>query len=202
MGFWLVISILILVINSGFWGSIFILAFMATIVFLIQGIIFFKLKNGNAKKLFKVSGVTFSIFIISLIFVIAFDSNTATPTPSTTAYNQKEAEKAKEETEEAKKEAEEQARIAAEEKAKQEAEEKAKKEAEEQARVAAEEKAKQEAEEQARIAAEEKAKQEAGTMSQQQAVKKAEDYIDHTAFSRSGLIEQLVFEGFSNSDAS
>jgi hypothetical protein len=39
-------------------------------------------------------------------------------------------------------------------------------------------------------------------VSQQQAVRKAEDYLDYTAFSRSGLINQLVsFEGFSTADA-
>lgn len=39
------------------------------------------------------------------------------------------------------------------------------------------------------------------TLSQKNAVKKAEDYINIMAFSRSGLIEQLEFEGFSNEDA-
>jgi hypothetical protein len=39
-------------------------------------------------------------------------------------------------------------------------------------------------------------------VSQQNAVRKAEDYLDYTAFSRSGLINQLVeFEGFSTQDA-
>ena len=56
-----------------------------------------------------------------------------------------------------------------------------------------EEQAKKEAEEQAKKEAEEQAKLEAETMSQQQAVKMAEDYLDYTAFSKSGLIEQLVF---------
>ena len=39
------------------------------------------------------------------------------------------------------------------------------------------------------------------TTSQKQAVRKAEDYLDLTAFSRKGLIKQLKFEGFSNKDA-
>ncbi len=39
------------------------------------------------------------------------------------------------------------------------------------------------------------------TMGQQQAIAKGEDYLDYTAFSRKGLIEQLVFEGFSTADA-
>lgn len=39
------------------------------------------------------------------------------------------------------------------------------------------------------------------TVSQEQAVRKAEDYIGYTAFSRSGLIKQLKYEGFSSRDA-
>lgn len=39
------------------------------------------------------------------------------------------------------------------------------------------------------------------TMGQQQAVAKGRDYLDYTAFSRQGLIEQLVYEGFSTEDA-
>ena len=38
-------------------------------------------------------------------------------------------------------------------------------------------------------------------VSQQQAVKSAEDYLDTMAFSRTGLIKQLEFEGFSAADA-
>lgn len=39
------------------------------------------------------------------------------------------------------------------------------------------------------------------TMGQQQAVGKGEDYLDFAAFSRQGLIDQLVYEGFSEADA-
>lgn len=39
------------------------------------------------------------------------------------------------------------------------------------------------------------------TMGQKQAVGKAEDYLSFAAFSRQGLIDQLVFEGFSEADA-
>mgnify|MGYP000937098731 CR=1 FL=1 len=39
------------------------------------------------------------------------------------------------------------------------------------------------------------------TMGQKNALSKAKDYLDFAAFSRSGLIEQLEFEGFSNEDA-
>ncbi|MCT7658345.1 Ltp family lipoprotein [Mycobacterium deserti] len=37
--------------------------------------------------------------------------------------------------------------------------------------------------------------------SQQNALRKAEDYLDYTAFSREGLIEQLEFDDFSTEDA-
>ena len=39
------------------------------------------------------------------------------------------------------------------------------------------------------------------TMSQQQAVRKAESYLSFSAFSRSGLIGQLEYEGFTTADA-
>lgn len=39
------------------------------------------------------------------------------------------------------------------------------------------------------------------TVSQTQAVRQAESYLDFAAFSRSGLIKQLEFEGFSNADS-
>ena len=39
------------------------------------------------------------------------------------------------------------------------------------------------------------------TLSQSNAVSKAQDYLDYTAFSRSGLIAQLEYEGFSVADA-
>lgn len=41
----------------------------------------------------------------------------------------------------------------------------------------------------------------AGTVSQQNAVRSAGDYLEYTAFSRTGLIDQLKYEGFSNEDA-
>jgi hypothetical protein len=34
------------------------------------------------------------------------------------------------------------------------------------------------------------------TRSEENAIRKAEDYLDLMAFSRSGLIDQLIFEGF------
>lgn len=39
------------------------------------------------------------------------------------------------------------------------------------------------------------------TVSQKNAIRKAESYLNMTGFSKSGLIEQLEFEGFSNEDA-
>lgn len=39
------------------------------------------------------------------------------------------------------------------------------------------------------------------TLEQQNAVSTAQDYLNYTVFSKSGLIEQLEFEGFSNEDA-
>jgi hypothetical protein len=39
------------------------------------------------------------------------------------------------------------------------------------------------------------------TVSQQQALRKAQQYLDYAAFSRSGLIKQLQYEGFTVADA-
>jgi len=39
------------------------------------------------------------------------------------------------------------------------------------------------------------------TSSQEQAVRKAEEYIEYTAFSRNSLIKQLEFEGFTRKEA-
>jgi len=39
------------------------------------------------------------------------------------------------------------------------------------------------------------------TVSQQNARQKAAEYLDYTAFSRTGLIQQLVYEGFTQADA-
>ncbi len=40
-----------------------------------------------------------------------------------------------------------------------------------------------------------------GSISQRNALGSAQDYLDYTAFSRSGLIDQLEYEGYSNADA-
>jgi len=39
------------------------------------------------------------------------------------------------------------------------------------------------------------------TMGERNALETAKDYLDYTAFSREGLIEQLEYEGFSHSEA-
>ncbi len=90
-----------------------------------------------------------------------------------------------------------------------EAEERAK--AEEQAKAEAEAAAKAEEE---RLAEEQRAAEEAaaaeataaeaarvGTVAQQNAYRSAVSYLDYTAFSRTGLLAQLVFEGFADGDA-
>ncbi|WP_328354292.1 Ltp family lipoprotein [Mycobacterium sp. NBC_00419] len=41
----------------------------------------------------------------------------------------------------------------------------------------------------------------ASPLSQQNAVQKAKDYLNYSAFSRTGLIEQLEYSGFSTDDA-
>lgn len=41
----------------------------------------------------------------------------------------------------------------------------------------------------------------AATTSQANAVEQAEDYLDYSAFSKSGLVKQLKYEGFSTADA-
>ena len=87
---------------------------------------------------------------------------------------------------------------AAEANAKAAAEEKEKKKEKEKAE--AEKKEKEEAEAKAKAEAA-KAEEEAGTVSQQNALRKAADYLEYTAFSKSGLIDQLEFEGYSNSEA-
>lgn len=62
-------------------------------------------------------------------------------------------------------------------------------------------KAKAEADAAAKAQAEAEAAAKRGTISQQNAKGKASDYLKFTAFSRTGLIDQLVFEKFSAEDA-
>ncbi|MDR7083570.1 TM2 domain-containing membrane protein YozV [Arthrobacter ginsengisoli] len=53
----------------------------------------------------------------------------------------------------------------------------------------------------AKAAAEAEAAAKRGTISQQNALRKAADYLEYTAFSRTGLIGQLEFEKYSTNDA-
>lgn len=62
-------------------------------------------------------------------------------------------------------------------------------------------KAKADADTAAKAAADAAAKAAAGTVSQQNALRKAGDYLDFSAFSRTGLIKQLEFEKYSAEDA-
>lgn len=95
--------------------------------------------------------------------------------------------------------------IAAEEEAEAKAEAERKAEAEAQASAEASAKA-----EEARLAEEQRLAEEAaaaaeaariGTVAQQNAYRSAVSYLDFTAFSRTGLADQLAFEGYSSADA-
>lgn len=77
----------------------------------------------------------------------------------------------------------------------------AKKEAEAKAAAEAEAKKKADAEAKAEAEAKAKAEADAGSTSQQNARRLAENYLEYTAFSRKGLINQLKYEGFSVKDA-
>ena len=88
-------------------------------------------------------------------------------------------------------------------KAKAEAEAAAKAEAEAAAKAKAEAEAaaKAAADAASKAAAEAEAAARAGTVSQRNALRAAENYLDFTAFSRTGLINQLDFEKYSTADA-
>ncbi|WP_432694334.1 hypothetical protein ACRBU7_11050 [Priestia aryabhattai] len=165
--FALAIASLILSSDNGFWYTTFILAFLSMSALLVSSLIALFMKNGKAKKIFKVWGIVFAVTILSLILTLAFDDNTATQITSTSPQKEesnqgvKKAEEAKKEAE-AKKKAEEAKKEA---EAKKKAEE-AKKEAE--AKKKAEE-AKKEAE------AKKKAEAEAKKKAEAEAKKKAEE---------------------------
>ncbi|QHT58740.1 hypothetical protein GXP70_01270 [Paenibacillus lycopersici] len=91
-------------------------------------------------------------------------------------------------------------------KAKADADAKAKADADAKAKADADAKAKADADAKAKADADAKAKAEADaapkeTASQRNAVRKANDYLNLTSFSRTGLIKQLAFDGFSDEDA-
>lgn len=123
----------------------------------------------------------------------ALPSETATVDPAVAKAEAEAAAKAaKAEADAAAKEAK--AKADADAKAKADADAKAKADAKAEAAAAAK-KAKAEADAAAKALAN------AGTMSQQNARNKAGDYLEFAAFSRSGLIDQLVFEKYSPADA-
>lgn len=78
---------------------------------------------------------------------------------------------------------------------------KAKADADAKAKGDADAAAKAKADAAAKAAADAAAAAAAGTVSQQNALRKAEDYLGYTAFSRTGLIQQLEFEKYSAADA-
>jgi len=182
---------------------LFFISFLALLIGLIKPNIVLKWLP-EAKRNRKSVAMYFGI--AAVVFFILFGATASPTNDSADADNNdqiEQEEKAKEE--ELKKEQEEKIK---EEELKKEQEEKAK---EEELRIAEEEELKKEQEEKAKEEArkkeqEEKAKKEeqenAETKSQQQAVKMAQNYISYTAFSKSGLIDQLEFEGFDNEDAS
>jgi PBP1b-binding outer membrane lipoprotein LpoB len=132
---------------------------------------------------------------VSTVDDSAVASATATPVETTS----QDPAVAKAEADAAAKEAK--AKADAEAKADADAAAKAKADAAAKAKADAEAKAKADAEAKAEAAAAAKAAAEAGTISQQNALGKAADYLDYTAFSRTGLIKQLVFEKYSTLDA-
>lgn len=70
--------------------------------------------------------------------------------------------------------------------------------------VATETKAKEEVETKAKEEAETKAKEEAEntlSLSQENAIQKGQDYLEYSSFSKSGLAEQLKYDGFTSEEA-
>lgn len=68
-------------------------------------------------------------------------------------------------------------------------------------KIAEQNREKEEVEDELEEVVEEEDQEEEETLSQKNAVGKAMDYLNYTAFSKSGLVEQLEYEGFSNEDA-
>ncbi|WP_010649953.1 Ltp family lipoprotein [Oceanobacillus massiliensis] len=122
--------------------------------------------------------------IATVVFFILFGV-TAPPT-NESADNNEQIEQEKAEKIEEKEEEEEKAKA-------EEAEKKA--EEEEQAKIEAEKK-----EEEAKAQAEAEKEPEM-SLSQQNAIRQAESYLDYTAFSKSGLIDQLEYEGYPTEEA-
>lgn len=166
--------------------------------------------------------VTLALFALSIIINVAGGGTASVPGPADSAPNASaeavaqaaDDEAAQEKTDaEASQKAEDEAareKADAEASAKAEADAAQEKAAAEKAEAKASKKAKAEAAEKkaeaskkskAEAAAQKKAEAAAGTASQQNAQRAAESYLDYTAFSKPGLIEQLVFEKYSKADA-
>ncbi|MFC7063226.1 Ltp family lipoprotein [Halobacillus seohaensis] len=170
-------------------------ALAGMIVFIVLA--FVKGKGNRLKNFAKSGSCLFALVVIALILAsIGEEAPVAQEVTAEASAEDKEAEeKVKQQEEEAKK-AEEQAQKEQEE---QEAKEQAKKEEERKAKEEEERKAKEEEERKAKE--EQEAKEASVTVSQEQAVNMAQDYLNYTAFSKSGLIDQLEYEGFSTEDA-
>src|SRR5690625_6042834 len=155
---------------------LFFISFLALLIGLIKPNIVLKWLP-EAKRNRKSVAMYFGI--AAVVFFILFGATASPTNDSVDADNNDQIEQAKEE--ELKKEQEEKIK-----------EEELKKEQEEKAK---EEELKKEQEELAKEEARKKEQENAETKSQQQAVKMAQNYISYTAFSKSGLIDQLEFEG-------
>ncbi|MGP5227021.1 Ltp family lipoprotein [Arthrobacter rhombi] len=166
--------------------------------------------------------ITLALFALSIIINVAGGGTASVPGPADSAPNasaeavvqaaddEAAQEKADAEASQKAKDAAAQKKADAEASAKAEADAAQEKAAAEKAEAKASKKAKAEAAEKkadaskkakAEAAAQKKAEAEAGTVSQQNAQRAAENYLDLTAFSKPGLIKQLVFEKYSKADA-
>lgn len=193
-----------------FVGILMLTAFAGTVVFAVLA--FVKGKGNRLRNFAKPGGCLLALLVIVVIGApveetpIAQEVTTEASAEAEEKVEQEEEAKKVEEQAKKEQEAEEQAkkqeeeRIAKEEEDRKAKEEQEAKETEEQAKKEEEERiAKEEADRKARE--EQEAEEASVTVSQEQAVRMAKDYLDYTAFSKSGLIDQLKFEGFSTKDA-
>ncbi|MGR9049752.1 Ltp family lipoprotein [Halobacillus faecis] len=212
---------------GAFLTSLVILMVTALVGMVVFFILAFVKGKGNRLRNFLISGGCFLALLVSTLVVGAMSEDITVAENAKASVEEQEAEaKAKQEEEDKEREAREQAEKeqeakeqaqkeqeereakeqAQKEQEEREAKEKAQKEqeakeAEEQKKKEEERKAKEEEERKAKEEAERKAKEDSITVSQKQAVAMAEHYINFMAFSKSGLIDQLEFEGFSTEDA-
>ncbi|MGP5220720.1 Ltp family lipoprotein [Arthrobacter rhombi] len=166
--------------------------------------------------------VTLALFALSIIINVAVGGTASVSSPAASAPNAsaeavaqavddeaaqektdaEASQKAKDEAAQEKADAEASAKAEADAAQEKAAAEKAEAKASKKAKAeAAEKKADASKKAKAEAAAQKKAEAAAGTASQQNAQRAAESYLDYTAFSKPGLIEQLVFEKYSKADA-